>query len=162
MASDIYPLNSIAATDSALVIGDSSNNLWRMVPNGANGQMAITKNGVLTGLGQYPVTAKAASYTLLASDSGGTFTTTGATGAVTFTLPAVATSKGFRYQFVNTVGQNMVVTAPAGTLVTFNNAAATSATFSTAGNLIGAGLEVLCDGAKWLAFPTGANTLTVS
>lgn len=97
------------------------------------------------------VTAKTADYTLTAADSGGVFTTTGAAGAVNFTLPAVATSTGFEYTFANTADQNITITAPAGTLVAFNNAAATSIAFSTASEKIGAAVKVVCDGAKWVA-----------
>ena len=104
------------------------------------------------------------SYQVTAADSGTLFTTTGATGgAVTFTLPATIV-KGSNFRFVNTVGQNMVVTAPSGKFILFNNAAATSATFSTPGNLIGACLDVVTDetGSKYIGLPIGANTLTVS
>jgi len=107
------------------------------------------------------VTAKTADYTLTAADVGGLFTTTGATGTVTFTLPAVATSTGYWYDFMNTVGQTMTVTAPANKLVAFNNATATSITFSTASELIGSGVRVVCDGAKWIAMPIlGSETAT--
>lgn len=110
---------------------------------------------------QRTVTAKTASYTLTAADSGGVFTTTGAAGAIVFTLPAVATSTGYEYTFLNTVDQNMTITAPAGTLVVFNNAAATSIAFSTLSEKIGAAVKVTCDGAKWIAqVMLGAETQT--
>lgn len=97
------------------------------------------------------VSAKTASYTVVAADGGKLFTTTGASGAVTFTLPAIAgIVAGWFVEFFNTVGQNMIITAPAGLLVAMNNAAATTATFSTAGELIGAGARVTFDGAKYL------------
>lgn len=107
--------------------------------------------------------AKTANYTVVAgTDNDTVFTTTGATGEVDFTLPAVAI--GNRFRFVNTVGQTMKVIAPAGKLVTFNNAAATSVAFSTAGNLIGAVVDIIADeaGAKWIVLPYGANTMTVA
>jgi hypothetical protein len=106
---------------------------------------------------------KTANYTVnTANDNNTHFTTTGAAGAVTFTLPAVA--KGARFRFTNTVGQNMTVAGPAGTLVTFNNAAATSVTYSTAGQLIGGTIEIVAndDGTKWIVIPHGANTITVA
>lgn len=111
------------------------------------------------------VTAKTADYTLTAADSGGVFTTTGAAGAVNFSLPAVATSTGFTYSFVNTVDQNMTITAPAGTLVALNNASATSIAWSTAGEKIGASCTVICDGSKWLLqnhLVAEAQTVTVA
>lgn len=100
---------------------------------------------------QRTVTAKTTDYTLTAADSGGMFTTTGAAGAVNFTLPAVATSTGYEYTFINTVDQNMTITAPANTLVAFNNVTATSIAFSTVGEKVGAAVRVVCDGAKWIA-----------
>lgn len=111
----------------------------------------------------FQTVAKTANYTVVAgTDSGTHFTTTGNAGAIVFTLPAVA--KGNRFRFTNTVGQNMQVAGPAGTLVTFNNAAATSVTFSTAGQLIGATVDIVADetGAKWIVMPRGSNTMTVA
>lgn len=116
----------------------------------------------------FQTVAKTANYNVVASsqgvqgDSGTHFTTTGNAAAIVFTLPAVA--KGNRFRFTNTVGQNMTVTGPANTLVTFNNAAATNVAFTTAGNLIGATVDVVADetGAKWIVMPRGANTMTVS
>jgi hypothetical protein len=108
--------------------------------------------------------AKTANYTVVnGTDNGTVFTTTGAGGAVTFTLPTTI-KKGQRWLFFNCVGQNMTIAAPAGKLVTFNNAAATSVAFSTAGNLIGASVEIQVDdtGAKYIAMPAGANTMTVA
>ncbi len=107
------------------------------------------------------VIAKPAGYTVTAADTNTLFTTTGAVGAVTFLLPTTVT-KGSRFKFFNTVGQNMVVTAPANKLIGFNGATLTTLTFSTAGNLIGAGVEIIADdtGAKWMALPIGANTAT--
>jgi hypothetical protein len=107
------------------------------------------------------VVSKAASYTVLVTESGTIFDTTGASGAVTFTLPAVADADGCEFTFVNTVDQNMVVTAPTGTLVADNNAAATSATFSTSGHKIGGTVTVACNGAKYLMTAVG-NTSAVA
>lgn len=107
--------------------------------------------------------AKTANYQVLATDNGTLFTTTGAAAEVDFTLPATIVC-GSRFSFLNTVGQTMKVIAPAGKLVTFNNAAATSVAFSTAGNLIGAQVDILTDetGAKYVTRPYGANTMTVA
>lgn len=107
--------------------------------------------------------AKTANYSIVvATDDNTHFTTTGNAAPITFTLPAV--SKGARFRFTNTVGFNMLVTGPAGTLVTFNNAAATTVSFVTAGNLIGATVEIVAndDGTKWLVIPHGSNTMTVA
>ena len=78
------------------------------------------------------MTAKAASYSVvMPDDTGKLFTTTGATGAITFTLPAAAALKGTYCRMFNTVDQNMVITVTGNdTLVTLNDAAADSVTFS--------------------------------
>lgn len=98
------------------------------------------------------VVAKTANYQILsASDPSGTlFTTRGAGGAVTFTLPAVAPAlAGVFYDFDGVANQTIGVAAAAGTVVTFNNAAATSVTASTAGGKIGAHFRAICDGTSW-------------
>lgn len=110
-------------------------------------------NGV--GTGKRITLAKTADYTVLAADNGTLFTTQGAAGAVNFTLPALASiTPGWEATFFNEVGQNMVITAPADKLVTFNDATATSITFSTAGELIGAAVRIVAnaDATKYLAF----------
>ncbi len=110
--------------------------------------------------------AKTTDYTVVAgTDNGKIFTTLGASGTVIFTLPAVGASiLGERYKFVNEVGQTMTITAPANKLVIFNNLTATSGTFSTAGNLIGAICEVYAnvDGTKWIFEQQCKHTLTVA
>jgi hypothetical protein len=110
-------------------------------------------------------TAKTADYTVVAADHGGYFETTGAAGAVNFTLPALANvSPGWEATFFNTVNQNLTVTAPAGKLVAFNNAAATSVALSTAGNKIGSGFRIVLNaaGTFYHALPIGAGTVTVA
>ena len=51
--------------------------------------------------------AKTASYTVKETESGAVFTTTGNTAALVFTLPAVASSTGMEFIFLNTVNQTM-------------------------------------------------------
>jgi hypothetical protein len=95
---------------------------------------------------------KTASYTCTRADSGTHFSNLAAAGAVTFTLPAVATSAGCVYWFHTAVAaQNLLVTAPAGTLVAYNNAAATTISLVTAGNIAGACIHAFCTGTKWIA-----------
>jgi hypothetical protein len=102
--------------------------------------------------------AKTANYTVVSpldsavGDACGTcFTTRGAGGAVTFTLPAITGQRmaGLWYEFDGVANQNIAVAAAAGTIVTFNNAAATSVTASTAGGKIGAHFRAICDGTSW-------------
>lgn len=110
----------------------------------------------LTGVGNgvRQMLAKTADYTVVAADNGTFFTTQGTSGAVNFTLPALAdVSPGWTAEFYNEANQNMVITAPADKLVVFNDLTATSITFSTAGELIGAHVKIRlnADGTKYLA-----------
>jgi hypothetical protein len=107
-------------------------------------------------------TNKAADYTVVAADNGTFFT---ASAATNFTLPALANvSPGWNATFFNTADANMTVTAPAGKLIAFNNAAATSVALSTAGNKIGSGFKITMNaaGTFYLAQPIGAGTVTIA
>lgn len=90
--------------------------------------------------------AKTADYTVVASDSGTVFHTTGATAAVNFTLPAINTGP-WHFIFINGADQNMTVTAAtADTAVTYADLQADSVAFSTSSEKIGGAIEVWCDG----------------
>lgn len=92
------------------------------------------------------VRVKTADYTVLAEESGTVFTTTGATAAVNFTLPAIADGPFF-FIFLNGADQNMTITAQtADTLVAYNDLTADSIALSTASEKIGGGMMVICDG----------------
>lgn len=106
----------------------------------------------------WQIATKTTNYTVVAADNNTEFFTTGAAGAVNFTLPATPV-KGYRFRFFNTVDQNMVITAPAGKLVGLNNAAATTLTFSTASQKIGAAAEITVDdtGTKYVAHLLSTN-----
>ena len=97
-----------------------------------------------------PVIAHSSSASLTIGESGALITTEGSAGAVTLTLPAVATSDGVHYWFVNAEDQDMVIAAPADTMVTFNDVAADSVTFGTSNEKVGGGAFAYCDGAKWM------------
>ena len=86
---------------------------------------------------------------LTIGQSGSLISTEGASGAVTFTLPAVATSAGVHYWFQNAEDQNMIITAPANLMTTFNDITATSVSFATSSEKVGGGAFAICDGAKW-------------
>ena len=104
--------------------------------------------------------------TLTIGQSGSMISTEGATGAVTFTLPAVATSAGVHYWFQNAEDQNMIIAAPAYTMVTFNDVAADSIAFSTSSEKVGGGAFTYCDGAKWMmqlmTYDASAQAVTVA
>lgn len=109
-----------------------------------------------------PVVAKTGDYTVLATDNGKLFTNLGAGGAVNFTLPTTL-ARGFRVRFMIEANQTVTITAPAGKLVAFNNAAATSIAFSTAGEKVGTAVEIVTnsDATKYLAFVyLAAETVT--
>lgn len=110
---------------------------------GLKGMLAVPKTANYTVLD--PFTA------LTGGDPSGTlFTNRGAAGAVTFTLPAVVPRlAGVYYDFVGFANQTWGVAAAAGTVCTFNNAAAASVTCSTAGAKIGAHIRAWCDGTSW-------------
>jgi hypothetical protein len=117
-----------------------------------------TENQIPTAQFTLRTVDKAASYTVLVTDSGTIFT---ASAAATFTLPAVADAEGCYYTFINAANTDMAVTAPSGTLVADGNAGATTATFSTSGHKIGGCVQVVCNKSKWLMLSVG-NTAAVA
>jgi len=113
----------------------------------------------------FNVVAKTADYTCKVSESGTCFTTEGATVAVTFTLPAVASSDNVCYWFYSAEDVAMTIAAPANTMVAGNDATATSIAFDQATQIVGAGAMVVCDGSLWYAFPIrgqGDTVITVA
>lgn len=114
---------------------------------------------------KFNVVAKVAAYTCLVKESGTFFTTEGATAAVTFTLPAVASSEKVCYWFYSAEDFAMTIAAPANKMVAGNNATATSIAFDQATQIIGTGAMVVCDGSLWYAFPIrgqGDTVITVA
>ena len=108
--------------------------------------------------------AKATDYTVTTSDMGVLFTNTGAAGAVNFTLPAIEAGLAFEFQVV--ADQDLTVTSAAGDdMVAFNDAAADSVAFSTAGQKIGGRLLVHANDAGTLWYVRNmspGNTITVA
>jgi hypothetical protein len=122
-------------------------------------------SGQVSGLGG-PMVSKTTNYTVKTSDNGTTFNTTGATGAVTFTLPAIASSQGTYLKFYNTVEQNMTITSAEGTNMVMPGftaaAGGTNAAFSTPGQRSGGIIEVISDGTDWYVTTLSVNPLTTS
>lgn len=83
----------------------------------------------------------------------------GTLGRVNYTLPSPAT--GLFYTFVNGTAASMKVTG-ANNMVTFNNSSATSIYYNTAGELIGATVDIIGLASKWIVRPNGANTITIA
>lgn len=103
------------------------------------------------------VVAKTADYTVDAKESGTLFTTEGATADVEFTLPALA--DGLEFIFFNAEDIELKVSSAAdNTIVATGDAAAGSVTFTTATTQIGAGVTMICDGAKWMCLMHAGNS----
>lgn len=115
-----------------------------------------------------PVVSKTASYTILPTDQGTDWNNAGASGAVTFTLPAPSPALlGVRHRFMGVADQNIIVaTATADTLITKHDAAADSIALQTSSEKIGGVIEAICinNGGtyQWLAFGASVgHTFTV-
>lgn len=93
---------------------------------------------------------KTADYTVLASESGTFFTNRGDTGAIVFTLPAMAS--GLNYVFYAAADFDLTVTSgTADKMICDNDVAADSLSLSTASEIMGGAIQVVCDGTKWMA-----------
>jgi hypothetical protein len=108
---------------------------------------------------------KTASYSLLPTDNFTIFDNTGAAGAVTFTLPAIA--NGYKFGFKVVADSNLLVTSnEGGNVIGFNNAAASTVSFQTGGARIGGGFILFSNsaGTKWHVqqISAGANTVTTA
>jgi hypothetical protein len=75
---------------------------------------------------------------------------------------AAAVPAGSFIEFYNCVDQNMIITAPAGTMMGLHNAACATATFSTANQKIGANARVTSDGTSWLCSYGAGNAVVFS
>jgi len=142
----------IAGQDSALVLGDSQGNEWKIVPDGTNRSLNVEFNGTEVGFnGRKRVVEKAADYSVLETDCGTYFIANSGSGAVNFTLPdATATASGTWFTFTNVGAAGMKITStPADTLVVGGDAAADSIAYTTASEMIGWSCEVFTDGALW-------------
>lgn len=129
--------------DSAIQLTDSAENVFKLKAKTDEG-LEFLRNGVRTAP-LLRVVAKTASYTVLEADHGTVFTTEGAGGAVTFTLPATADlPTGWYCDFFNAADQDMIVAGgTADTMVVFNDLAADSIAFSTTAEQIGSGMRCI-------------------
>lgn len=155
--------NNIAGQNSPIEFSDDEGNRYQIVPTGDT--FHATKNGTIHGGFKRPVTAKTAAYTVKESECGTLFTTRGASGAVTFTLPAASGNSGLWFEFFNVADQNMTVATADEELVAMNDLTADSIAFSTSSEKIGGGVRVVCDGTSWFAMPilgTEAQSPTIA
>ena len=83
---------------------------------------------------------------------------------IEFTLPAVAGAKGHVFNFLNLQDFELLITAPADTLVALHNAAADGISITTASNHIGGAIRIVSNGVKYFALNMSAaptQTITV-
>lgn len=108
------------------------------------------------------VKAKTADYTIKAGDFGAIFTNEGATGSVTLTLPAAAsTTIGAWVDVFVVAAQNVIVaTATTDTLAVDGDAAADSIAWSTGSHQIGNGARFINSGTVWMCKLNPAATTT--
>ena len=110
------------------------------------------------------IVAKTSAYTCKQQDTGTIFTTVGASGSVTFTLPPISDGP-FSFKFICATANAMVVAAQtADTMLTMNDLAADSISFATTAEMIGGMVEVYCDGTTLFGFArlgTEAQTPTI-
>jgi Tol biopolymer transport system component len=110
---------------------------------------------------ELPIAVKTADATLTRSDSGKIITTYGDGDDIEITLPT-AKYKGFFCLIVQSTDNELKVTAgTADTLITHNDAAADSVSFTSASNQIGQAVLILCDGNAYYALQVTAGTFTV-
>lgn len=129
----------------------------------------IITDGAMFGKSQITSLAVAGPAVLTAAQTGTTFNLTGALGPAV-TLPAVASSAGVQYRFVNgpaaLTATNAVITAPAGLLYgeVLGNAtwvrknAATTITFIAGTSVLGDTIDMWCDGTNW--YVKGASNVS--
>ena len=126
---------------------------------------ALDADGYFTLIAIKRYVVKTAAYTVLETESGTCFLTTGATAAFTFTLPAISTGP-WHFEFIAVADFGMTVAAATvDTMLTFNDAAADSVAFSTASEIMGARILVDCDGTTVVATGIGVShrqTMTVT
>ena len=109
------------------------------------------------------IIVKTASYTVTSSDFGSVITTRGASGAVTFTLPAASSKNdGEWVLFISVANQNMIVAGADEGLVVFNDLTADAIAFQTGSEKIGGAFLAISDGTSWAVVPLATETQTVT
>lgn len=124
----------------------------------------VDSNGFIADIAlKLKISAKTASYTVNLNESGTVFTTRGATAAVTFTLPAVASAAGCVYLFFNAVDFAMTIASAEGdNMIMKNDVDLDSIAFSTTSELIGGAAMIVGDGTSWLCFILSEELVTVT
>lgn len=160
MAEKVMELRKGGSVDVALALQSGTGVEFDLETASSN--LKWTKLGSVVYPFLLPVSAKTASYTCTQADCGTTFTNRGASGTVTFTLPA-APSTGTWYRFYVIADFAVVVaTTTADTLIVFNDATADSVALQTSAEMMGGGFEVMYDGTGWLTWNSMWETQTVT
>lgn len=118
--------------------------------------------GYLAGVNYRTNVQTGTAYTVLPTDNGTFFSNEGAGGNINYTLPAI--QKGLQFSFYAEAAGTVTVTAgTANTLVTYNNAAASSVALSTSAKIVGGEFRVRAnfDATKWLVEVLLANIAQV-
>lgn len=112
--------------------------------------------------------AKTADYTILPTDAGKLFTNSGAVGTVIFTLPLLFSGANYRFAFLTIADFTITIQGETVTdhdkIVTSNDVAADSISFSTGGDKIGSYVEVFSNllGTKWYLRKFSPNAMTIA
>lgn len=107
--------------------------------------------------------AKTANYQILIADNGSWFSNGGSTGAITFTLPAIAPL--YKFGFHAAADQNVTISSKEGSnIIAPGNIAASNVAFQTPNCRLGGfvTLRTGSDGTKWAVIWHGAGALTIS
>jgi hypothetical protein len=113
------------------------------------GTLAVANGGTgVTGFGV--VTSKTASYSVLAADSYKDFDNNGASGTITFTLPAAAV--GLTYGFAVMEAFNLVIQAPGGVTIYAGAGSATTSGGTLTSSDVGSYVLLKCrSSTEWIA-----------
>lgn len=112
---------------------------------------------------KFRIINKTSSYTVTPNDFGSVFTTRGAGGAITFTLPAAsAANKGEWNLFINVADQNLIVAGADEGLVVINDLTADAIAFQQASEKIGGAFLAISDGTSWAVIPLATETQTIA
>lgn len=127
----------------------------------------LNSNGQIPNLAWTPkvISLTATTYTLVAAQSGSIIHNAAMTAGTTLTLPAISTGP-YYFKIIQGAAYAITVTSVvADTIITFNDVAADSVTFSTSNEIIGGHFEVICDGTKLFVLPilaSEAQTVTIA
>jgi hypothetical protein len=174
----VYPLSMLNINGVAvqklnvlLAAGAVKNSKLYGLDNMARSQMRgrFVFDDDLTNVNQYfpwrRENTQTANYTVLGTDAGTLFDNTGATGAVKFTLPTLASGNGRVFGFLAAAAQNITIASNETTNIIYdNNASGSSVALSTPGDIIGGLLVFYTNpaGTKWIMEKRCANALTLA